>query len=378
MTGRLRRLSVVPVVAAFAAGCQPLPQPFADDRPPADLVAVPDSIVVAVGTIEGEPKAAAAKLGDAIAKELLRHNVAATANSAGRASYTLDGRIVESAPLAGRATVRVVWQLRDASGHIVDQHSNNVTANARDWAVGADGPVRELASASGDILAALLTESTPKEQQTATGSGRVRVAVRKVDGAPGDGDKSLATSMAAVLRHADIDLVDPKNGKPDLDVDADVSVEPKAGQQHIKIVWHVSRANGGEIGTVAQENDLPRGRLDGPWGDIAYNVAIAAGDGIMQLVDRGAPPIKLGAVTPAPPPVPESEAAPAPVPALRPSPVATQALAPIGKPMGLAPGNIDSPEVNLPPIEVTPQAPPPIPTLSTPTLLPYRGVPLPQ
>ena len=37
-------------------------------------------------------------------------------------------------------------------------------------------------------------------------------------------------------------------------------------------------AGGAEIGTVGQENDVPGGLLDGAWGDLAYSVAIAAGD----------------------------------------------------------------------------------------------------
>ena len=49
------------------------------------------------------------------------------------------------------------------------------------------------------------------------------------------------------------------------------------------------RKDGGEIGTVGQENDIPAGLLDGAWGDVAYMVAASAQDGIMQLVSRGAP-----------------------------------------------------------------------------------------
>ncbi len=81
-----------------------------------------------------------------------------------------------------------------------------------------------------------------------------------------------------------------RTAKADLLLDADVSVDkPEAGKQHVKIVWHVRRKDGGEIGTVAQENDVPAGLLDGAWGDVAYTVAVAAQDGIMQLIARGAP-----------------------------------------------------------------------------------------
>ena len=78
--------------------------------------------------------------------------------------------------------------------------------------------------------------------------------------------------------------------KADLVLDADVAVAPpKAGKQHVKIVWRLRRKDGGEIGTVGQENDVPTGLLDGPWSDVAYIVAAAAQDGIMQLVARGIP-----------------------------------------------------------------------------------------
>ena len=66
------------------------------------------------------------------------------------------------------------------------------------------------------------------------------------------------------------------------------SASPTAGKQHVKIVWHVRRTDGSEIGTVAQENDVPAGLLDGAWGDVAYTVAVAAQNGIMELIARGA------------------------------------------------------------------------------------------
>ena len=352
---------------AALAGCQPLPHPFAADRPPAALLAVPDSISIAIASIQGEPRATAAKLSGAVASELLKHDVTASDMTTSHASYTLEGRIEEGPPQAGKASVTVFWQLRDAQGRVVEQHSNRVSASARDWQEGADTAVGQLAAASADVLASLVTEATPKEQQA---SGRVRVAVRKIDGAPGDGDTSLANSMSAVLKHADLDLVDPASGKPDLDVDARVTVEPKANLQHVKIVWHVVRADGGEVGTVAQENDLPRGRLDGPWGDIAYNVAIAAGNGVMQLVDRGAPPIKPGPTTAAAAAAtaPRSPAVPADPLAASPAPPATDHPP--------APGNIDSPVVALPPVDVGPSADQH--SADAPARLPRRGEALPQ
>lgn len=348
-------------VAAAIAGCQPLPHPFADDRPPAAMVAVPDNINISVGAFQGEPRATAAKLPAAIAHGLLTHDIPASDMTTSLSSYHLDGRIVERPEKPGKSVVTLFWRLRDAKGNIIREHSDRLAAATRDWAVGNDEPVTQLAAATAGGLAALLIDETPKE---AVGGGRTRVAVRRVAGAPGDGDASLASSLAAVLKHRDIELVDPAKGRPDLDVDAEVKVDPpKDGKQHVKIVWHVARAAGGEVGQVAQENDVPRGRLDGPWGDIAYSVAMAAEGGIMQLVDRAAPPPSPGAPAVAAPRPTLSDVAGAPAISTKESPP------PAGPPVA---GNIASPEVNLPPVNVTP-APG-----SVPALLPYRGVPIPH
>ena len=61
---------------------------------------------------------------------------------------------------------------------------------------------------------------------------------------------------------------------------------PTAGRQHVKVSWALQRADGSEIGEVSQENAVPAGSLDGPWGDIAFAVANAAAPGVAELIQR--------------------------------------------------------------------------------------------
>jgi hypothetical protein len=374
MSGSRRRVSdwAALLTVLLAAACQPLPHPFADDKPPASLMAVPDNVNIAVMPVEGEPRATAAKLAPAIAQEFLKHNIPASDQSPGKASYQLDGRIEQRPDQAGKSLVTVHWRLRDPRGQIVSERSDKLAAPTRDWQTGSDEPIAKLAAAGADAMTVKLTGETPKaeQQQAAVAAGRLRVAVRKVNGAPGDGNTSLATSLAAVLKHQDLDIVDPAKGEPDLAVDCDVKLDPvKDGKQHVKIVWRVARPDGGEIGQVAQENDVPRGQLDGAWGDLAYTVAMAAESGIMQLVDRGAPRKPGGAVATAlaaSPPPPDASAIPRTPASPPPPPVA---------------GNIDSPVVSLPPVDVKPEPDKiitPLGTPDVPVMLPYRGVPIPR
>jgi hypothetical protein len=128
-------------------------------------------------------------------------------------------------------------------------------------------------------------------------TGRIRVAVRRITGAPGDGATSLAGAVTSILRQQDLTIVDP-GGKADLTIDGEVSLAPAGpDQQHVKIVWRVRNASGAELGTVGQENDVPRGMLSGPWGDVAYAVAAAAGDGLLQVLARAALPANPAAGT---------------------------------------------------------------------------------
>ncbi|HEX3538341.1 MAG TPA: hypothetical protein VHU15_16405 [Stellaceae bacterium] len=305
MTLRLRRPRRFAAFAASGwligclAGCE-LPHPFEADRPPAALMSIRDSLPVAVAPIEGEPSRTADELAPAVAKALQKRDIAATERSTSPASNTLRGTIERMQTSAGKLTLRADWRLFDPAGKLIGERSEQAEAPARDWEGGDEVAIGRLAEASAAGLAGLMQDEPAKAPVAAAtaaaaggaagGEGRIRVTVRKISGAPGDGDESLAKAVATVLQRQQVDIVEDGKGKTDLYLDGEVVVAPQKGnQQHVKIVWHVRRADGAEIGTVGQENDVPKGLLDGPWGDVAYSVAIAAGDGIAQLVSRGAP-----------------------------------------------------------------------------------------
>lgn len=296
MTGCRRRFGpreTSLALGALLAACQPLPHPFADDRPPAALLKIRDSAGVSIAAVEGWPDGVAAKLGAATARALLQRDIPASDKTASLGSYQLYGRVVESQPRDGRSAVTALWRLYDSRGQPVGERRARLEAKTDDWYAAKDSAVERLAALSADALAPLLADEAPAASvpgaAPAANGGRVRVAVGKIAGAPGDGAKSLATAVATVLRQQDLTIVEG-GGKADLYVEGEIAVAPvKPDRQHVKIVWRVRRADGAEIGTVGQENEVPRGLLDGAWGDIAYNIAISASEGLGQLVARGAP-----------------------------------------------------------------------------------------
>lgn len=293
--GKTRRLAAFLTVAAALGGCQPLPHPFADDRPPAELLRIRDSAGISIAPISGQPPAATAKLGGAVARAFLTQDIPASDKTTSLGSYLLYGRLVQSLAKHGSATVTAYWRLYKPDGKTVGERKVEVAAPVKDWEAGAGPPIEQLAAATAAAIAPLIEDKMPAPVVAASAdqdAGRLRVAVDPLSGAPGDGDKSLAAAVRTILGRKDLAMVEPGQ-KADLTIDGQVSVAPvKPDKQHVKITWRVRRADGAEIGTVGQENDVPRGMLEGPWGDIAYTVAIAASDGLMQLVARAGPPGK--------------------------------------------------------------------------------------
>jgi hypothetical protein len=276
--------SLLPLV-----GCQPLPHPFADDVPRrgAPILTLRDSTSIAIAPVAGLPRATAEKLGPAMASALQEREIAASDKTASIGSYELVGRIQEMAGSEGKAALVVLWELHDPSGRRIGERAERLDASAADWDAGNEDPVARLAAASAVQIAAMMQDEAPTETEI---GGRPRLLIRTVAGAPGDGDQALARSITELLKKQDLAIVSDPQAKADLVLDADVTVgKPKAGKQNVKIVWHVRRRDGDEIGTVGQENDVPAGLLNGPWGDVAYMVAVSAQDGIMTLVARGAP-----------------------------------------------------------------------------------------
>jgi hypothetical protein len=275
------------LITALLAACQPLPHPFAEDRPPASLLTVRDSAGVSVQTIEGGPPATAQKLGAAIASALGKRDIPASDRTTSLGSYLLYGQLEAQRPRDGKAALTVHWRLQDAAGHPVGERIARLEAPARAWDVGDETIIASLAEASAAEIAPLLADEAAPATVAAAGDGRTRIAIRPVSGAPGDGAKSLANAIATVLKRQDLAVLDDPNAKADVILDGEVTIVPvKPDKQHVKIVWRVRRADGAEIGTVGQENDVPKGLLDGAWGDVAYSVAIAGADGLMQVIAR--------------------------------------------------------------------------------------------
>jgi hypothetical protein len=137
---------------------------------------------------------------------------------------------------------------------------------------------RPAPSASAPETAAAAPAARPK--------GPVTTIVAPVSGAPGDGTKSLTAAIKKRLYAKGVKLATVQTGNT-YTVKGIVSVtDGSGGKQSIRIDWQVLDPNGKRVGTVSQQNNIPKGSLDGPWGAVADAAAGAAADGIVKLLPK--------------------------------------------------------------------------------------------
>ena len=134
------------------------------------------------------------------------------------------------------------------------------------------------------------TASLPAEEPAAGATdaeGSIQgVSISHVTGAGDVGNGELAGALARVLTDAGWPVQDGSRNNT-LMIEGDVALgEPSGESQTVTLRWTVKAPDGQVLGAVEQANDVPAGSLDGSWGEAADHAALAAAQGIFELVDK--------------------------------------------------------------------------------------------
>lgn len=301
-----RLLLILPLLLA---ACGDLPQPFRN-RPglQAQRLATPLAVRLAVPPPQQAmlQDTAARKLAENVASALQAQEVPAVATDA---PLPLDWRVDIQAERQGEV-VLPRFRLLDADGR-PQAASNGEPVPLRDWASPTPELLNQVSSQAAPALTRLLLQVEAAQKATdpdslAAGPPRVRLA--GVRGAPGDGNTSLAARMREFLSNEGYVVQDAAEGAA-YGLEAEVNVVPAGrGLDRVEIQWIVSRRDGEELGRVVQMNEVPSGRLNRLWGDIAYAAAQEASGGVKTVIvnAQAAPPPEAAAS----PPRSETAAAP--------------------------------------------------------------------
>ena len=110
------------------------------------------------------------------------------------------------------------------------------------------------------------------------------ILIGTVSGAPGDGNTALAVALAEILRRSPFRPTD-KPAEADLQLSATVSLSAlEDGAEQLTITWTVTDPSGAQIANLTQANAIPAGLLEGRWGELAYDIALGAAEGLTQVI----------------------------------------------------------------------------------------------
>ncbi len=201
--------------------------------------------------------------------------------------------------------VTINWRLAHANGEPFQEFTTSGQARFAD-APRANGLFVSdewwqsfAAQSAADLKAAIdaSPEMAARYAGVSDGSNGPPLIVPEVTGAPGDGNQSLTRALRALLANADVNVVDPSLPPDNFQEARAYTLQGQValgevldnGGQVIALSWDLYTAEGQHLGNVAQQNLIEPGSLDGAWGETAVYAALAASDGIIELLGAALP-----------------------------------------------------------------------------------------
>ncbi|HCX15031.1 MAG TPA: hypothetical protein DGZ24_06915 [Rhodospirillaceae bacterium] len=276
------------------AGCAPLPQPFrgtpsiASKNP---LLDIPTAVGITVLPIKGLPEPLNKNLGTAVAEQLRGLEIPAEAApyNAGL-GFSLEGwaQILEPSPLG--ISIDITWTLRSLTGTKVGTYHQKAMISESAWRQGDSLEEatlgEEIANATTAMIGSNDRPINTVQPRIETAPDYPTVSVLPVEGAPGDGRKSL---QLAVLQSLSLNGVPRDDINPEVIIKCEIISKPFSKRlQHVQILWRIQLADGPELGTAQLDNTIPIGALDGEWGATAFTIADAGAADILNLLASAA------------------------------------------------------------------------------------------
>jgi len=247
------------------------------------------SIGIRVEPVDGPPAPMANLLAESVAAELDMLRVLASVGLVGDSRYVLRGRAVRNRDESRFPFIVVIdWDLVDASGKLVGNHSQGVEGTWWQWEYGDPRMIRSVGKAAAKPFASMVRiEPEPEPEPVLPGVPQAaKVLIAAVKGATGDGNLTLTREMKAAAKLARIAITELPDVATHI-LQGVVSFEAPTGtRQRVTIVWTMSAPDGTEVGKATQENIIDAGSLDGAWGPVAAIVANAATQGVDDILSR--------------------------------------------------------------------------------------------
>lgn len=266
----MRFISVLLLLLVTA--CGDMPQPFRHDGLNT-AVAPPGPRGVVVRPPDDSQNGTA--LAQAIVKRLTDQEIPASIRSAASGSWVLAATTETTI-----TTKRLAWRLITPDGEPPEAFQQSLPTES--WDKAGPATISRLADEVVARYAATLHGEAPQDASAPAARG-LTVRIEPLGGLPGDGDTALFRALGRALSRLGLSLTDKE---ADLAVRGRIALVPgRPGEEILDITWLVLDAKTGEeLGKAAQQGALPKGRLAGPWGALAGDIAAGGADGIAEIV----------------------------------------------------------------------------------------------
>lgn len=267
-----------------------VPQPFKATVKTMDLASSADPANdISLTDIAGLPREDREALGAALTRALDRYDILLQPHLTERRTSLLEGS-AGLEPVPGGRQVSLAFNLRRPDGTLDAQFAVRAMDPGSSGGLSADSVGAIAADAARQIAAA---KGRPSASAGNVPRQRPRVFLAGVTGAPGDGNKALATAMSAVLAGDGIDVTaDRARATHTLAGKVTMAETTDPGTETIAIAWQVLDPAGRVLAEIAQSNGIPKGSLAHAWGETAYDVAQAASEGLIAALEQMAQPGK--------------------------------------------------------------------------------------
>jgi len=290
----MKRLTILPIVLAtllslLLPGCatlESLPNPFKGISfpfrslgPPSDseLLKINDGVGIHVSAPKRLDTSLGGPLAEAVSDALLKRNIPAFTGPHESSGYALAGRArPDSTTRSGAGIHDVRWFLFGSNGRQIAEFESILDSSKQSRDLAAADLATEIAAILQDSDASITPVKPPK----------ARIYLRPVKGASKAGAKALTRAFNRLIESSGGDLANTEAGAT-VAVESTVKISPpKNGQQRVKISWAAYGSDGRELGRISQANNVPAGRLDEPWGSLAYAIASGGVEGVARILDR--------------------------------------------------------------------------------------------
>lgn len=267
---------MVLLVAANAA-CGDIPQPFRHEGMPDSLARPKLTRGVTVRPPQGMEGAQA--VADALVRALEEQDVPAMIHEG-----PAFGHVIESSADDLGNSMGVRWTLKTPEGETAA--SNTQTIPKTILAKADPKQMTRLAANAAAMLAHPLADPDSLPQKTAGPAAvdtRIPVIMVPLHGLPGDGDQSMTAALKRALERSGLVVKD--DGAAYM-VEGKITVAPGLpGEDTVTVAWILKRVEGGaQLANIGQSGAVPRGKLSGPWGLLARDIAEGGAAGLMDVI----------------------------------------------------------------------------------------------